>query len=72
MIESLPDRKCINGKFSAYCKVCWQGVYALWIDDHDHGGVCIEGATRIEDCRQASAWERTKGEILKSLRRQSP
>jgi hypothetical protein len=70
-VTDLPPRKTLNGKFDAYCHVCWQAIYGLWIDDVDPAGACIEGASKISDCRQASSWERTKGEMLKYLRENS-
>lgn len=54
--------------YSAYCKVCWQNVYCLWIEKADHGGACPFGAAQISDCKQASDWERVRGEVRKHLR----
>lgn len=52
MIPELPDRRsaCDHGPFSAYCKVCWNPVYVLWIDKHPHGGVCPFGHTKAATC----------------------
>lgn len=64
----LPDHRAPKMKdvpYSAYCKVCWQAVYSLWIDKEPHDGSCIEGACRIEDCNQAMEWERFRGRIRK-------
>ena len=55
IIETLPERKSLNGKFSAYCEVCWLAVYILWIDDEPHNGACINGHTRAEKCPHALA-----------------
>lgn len=33
MIQSLPEKKTLNGLFDAYCHVCWNPVYVLWVDD---------------------------------------
>jgi len=65
-----PDRRALglpDHPYSAYCKVCWQAIYSLWIEAEDHGGVCPFGAKQIGDCAQASSWERMKGEIKKYL-----
>jgi len=69
-METIPDRRALGLQdipFSAYCRVCWQGVYALWVEKENHKGVCPFGAEKIGDCEQASAWERRRGEIKKYL-----
>jgi hypothetical protein len=70
MIPELADSRALGMKdepFSAYCRVCWQRVYALWIDTVPHGGVCPFGASKLEDCDQAMDWERVTGEIRSHL-----
>jgi hypothetical protein len=32
-METLPPRKTLNGKFDAYCHVCWLPAYSGWVDD---------------------------------------
>ncbi len=67
-MDALPDRRALglpDEPFSAYCKVCWQGVYCCWIEKEAHGGVCIFGHTKATDCRQAVEWERFKADIRK-------
>lgn len=51
--KALPVRRTLNKKFSAYCEVCWNAVYVLWIDDEPHGGVCPLGHTKAEKCPDA-------------------
>lgn len=66
MAQQVPDARALglpDVPYSAFCKICWQGVYALWIDKEDHKGVCPFGALKISDCKQAMDWEQTKGRI---------
>ncbi len=67
----LPDRRALafpDEPFSAYCKVCWQGVYCLWIDKEDHHrGECMFGHKKIDDCKQAMDWEKFRGSVRKYL-----
>lgn len=63
---SLPDRRALGLKdepYSAYCRVCWQNTYSLWIERVPHGGVCPFGASKVEDCGQAMDLERVRGEV---------
>ena len=71
----LPDQRALafpDEPFSAYCRVCWQNVYCLWIDKEPHGGVCIFGAIKAQDSKQAMDWERFKGGIKKHLKEHHP
>lgn len=52
-IATLPEQKTLNGKFDAYCRVCWNPVYAFWVSDEDHGGKCHSGHNRAQDCPDA-------------------
>lgn len=66
MMEGLRDLRALgmpDVPYSAYCKVCWQNIYCMWIDKEPHDGSCLEGAMKIEDCKQAMNWERTVGAI---------
>lgn len=75
MIADLPDFRAPSLKdepYSAYCKVCWQTVYSLWIDKIPHNGACIFGHTKIEQCSQAMEWEEFKGRIRKAVAETQP
>lgn len=72
-MRQIPDTRALafpDRPYSAYCTVCWQAVYGLWVDKEWHGGDCPFGARRIEDCDQAMDMERVKGEIRKYMREQ--
>lgn len=60
-----PDARSLNGKHSAYCSVCWNAVYALWIDDMDHGGRCPEGATEAHKCQDAMGRAKLSAQLAK-------
>lgn len=65
-MSDIPDVRALglpDVPYSAFCKVCWQNVYSLWIDKEDHEGVCPFGATEIGGCAQAMDWEQAKGKI---------
>lgn len=71
MAPDLPDRRALGlpeEPYSAYCRVCWQGVYGLWIEREPHNGVCPFGADAIGNCQQAMDMERIRGEVKKHLR----
>jgi hypothetical protein len=68
MTPTLPPRRTLNGKFDAYCRVCWNAVYALWIDDEDPAGRCPFGHGKATDCPDAMAAARNAATIAK-LRR---
>lgn len=42
-----------HGPYSAYCQVCWNPVYTLWIDKESHGGRCMFGETCASRCPDA-------------------
>ena len=70
-MRDLPDKRALSMPdvpFSAYCKVCWQNIYCMWVDKTPHDGSCIEGATTIGDCKQAVEWERSMGRIKSYLK----
>ena len=58
-MNALPDRRALafqDEPFSAYCRVCWNAVYVLWIDGADHHrGACIHGVPSATDCPEARA-----------------
>lgn len=65
-IDSVRDQRALafpDEPYSAYCKVCWQNVYCLWIDKQAHGGACIDGHSEMKECRQAMQWEEAIGKI---------
>lgn len=75
MTSDLPDFRALSLKdepYSAYCKICWQTVYSLWIDKVHHNGACIFGHTKIEQCSQAMKWEEFKGRIRKAVAETTP
>jgi hypothetical protein len=40
----------------AYCHVCWEPIYRLWIDkENDPAGQCIHGAAAAHSCPEAMA-----------------
>lgn len=52
--------------YSAYCKVCWQAQYALWIDRNDDPkGQCIDGHTDPMHCYAATAMHEHMAEMAK-------
>ena len=56
-MQTLPDRRCPsmpNVPHSAYCRVCWNAVYCLWVDG-SHDGRCPHGASVAHECRDAVA-----------------
>lgn len=70
MMRRLPDRRAPglpDLPYSAYCRVCWNPVYALWIAG-DHGGACPEAAASAEACGDAMGRARLSAEVAK-LRR---
>lgn len=42
-----------NEQFSAYCKTCWNPVYAFWIEKEHHGSGCMFGHDRAHACPDA-------------------
>lgn len=75
-MNDLPDFRALafpDEPYSAYCKVCWQTVYSLWIDKKDHHrGECMFWHQRIEDCKQAMEWEAFKGRVRKAVAETKP
>ena len=53
-IRSLPQRKTFKGH-DAYCHICWNAVYVLWVSDEDPMGKCPHGHSRARDCPDAQA-----------------
>lgn len=68
----ITDRRslCDHGPYSAYCQVCWNGVYALYIDAQPHYGVCPFGAFKPEECENARNWAAGDAMLLKALHKQ--
>lgn len=67
MTGDIPDKRSLrdHGPYSAYCKVCWNAVYTLWIDSEPHDGVCIHGCANASDCPDARGRAETAAAILK-------
>jgi len=51
--EKLEPRTTLNGKFDAYCHVCWEPIYVLWVDDSDPAGKCPWRCIKATDCTEA-------------------
>lgn len=64
-MSHIPDRRSMrdHGPYSAYCKVCWNPVYALWIGSEPHGGVCPDGHKSASDCFDARNRSETAARI---------
>lgn len=73
-IPSLPPRKTLNGLFDAYCHVCWNPVYVLWIDKTDPQGKCPHGGhTNPLDCpdvHAAAQWAKAGAEMKRIAKEQ--
>lgn len=67
-IRALPPRRTINGLFDAYCHVCWNAVYVLWVDKEDPAGACIFGHKRADACPEAMGRAQLQATLAK-LRR---
>ncbi|MBS7542561.1 hypothetical protein [Ancylobacter oerskovii] len=68
-MQELPPLKTLNGKFCAYCHVCWLPIYRFWVDrespEHD---VCSEGAHHTAQTCPASAGQAGLTAWIKKLR----
>jgi hypothetical protein len=71
-IPDLPNRCTLNGDFDAYCHVCWNPVYALWIDEEDPCGECMYGHQNAIDCPDALKRARTTADVLRMPRETPP
>jgi hypothetical protein len=67
-IRELEPHRTLNGQFDAYCRICWNPVYALWVDSVDPEGKCMFGHGRAEECPDAMAAARNSAVVAK-LRR---
>jgi hypothetical protein len=66
--QDLPDfrsRGLPDQPFSAYCQVCWHTIYTLWISRQPHGGVCMHGCNKSQDCPEAAARDRNAARFAK-------
>jgi hypothetical protein len=67
--RELPPRTTPNGKWDAYCHVCWNAVYCLWVDkvppEHDK---CAFGDHTALTCPDATARARTAAWVAKMIR----
>jgi len=54
-MRELPDRRSLydHGPFSAYCRVCWYPVYALWVDYEPHNAKCLHNCKNSTECPEA-------------------
>lgn len=62
----LPPRTTLNGKWDAYCHVCWNAVYVLWADKvpPEHGA-CTFGDHTALTCPDAIARAQTTAKVAK-------
>lgn len=69
MIAALTPKTTLNGKWDAYCHVCWNAIYVLWADkvppDHSR---CPHGAATAQTCPDALAAARNTA-LFARLRR---
>lgn len=74
MVEAIdiPDRRAPafpDKPYSAYCKVCWNAVYVLWVDKkHDMDGKCPNGCTDPDKCPDARAAHFNKSQFARAKR----
>lgn len=66
--RELPVRKTLNKKFDAYCRVCWNAVYVLWVDDEDPAGKCMRGHKHAHECEDAMSRAQLQA-VLAKLRK---
>lgn len=52
-METLEPMTTLKGDESAYCEVCWDPVYKLWVGPGHHGGKCLFGETDPSMCMSA-------------------
>jgi hypothetical protein len=53
--------------YSAYCKVCWQAQYLLWIDRNDDPkGECLDGHKDPTKCYAATAMHEHMATVAKA------
>lgn len=67
---TLPDRRSPafpNEPYSAYCRVCWSPVYALWIDNGENPrGKCQFGHAVATQCEDAMNAAHNKASVIKA------
>ncbi len=67
VIPDIPDRRALGYPkvpFSAYCKLCWEPVYILWVDKKHAPEGCAFGHETAESCEEPK-W---RGSLRKTLR----
>lgn len=64
-MNTLPERRTLNGKFDGYCHVCWNAVYVLWVSGDDPNGECMYGCKAAHDCPDAMARANTQATLAK-------
>ncbi len=63
--RSIPHRRSLSGH-DAYCHVCWEPVYALWIDKSDDpAGECMHGHAKAHACPEAMSRAQFAGRMAK-------
>lgn len=71
-METLPDKRAPglpDIPYSAYCRVCWESFYILWIEKTDHRGVCPLGHLSAVACPSARSKNNLRAGIA-DLKRQ--
>jgi len=64
-VRTLPPRRSLSGH-DANCHVCWEPVYALWIDKSDDpAGRCMHGHATAHACPEAMSRARLTGQLAK-------
>lgn len=54
-MDDLPTLMTLNGKFSAYCGLCWEPVFSLWVDrETPDYNACAFGPYTAQTCPQAT------------------
>lgn len=67
-METLEPKRTLNGRFDAYCHVCWCPVYAIWVSDEDPAGKCMEGQATATKCSQAMVRARLMADVRKAIK----
>ena len=67
-IPAIEPRRTLNGLFDAYCHVCWNPVYRLWVSDEDPAGRCIFGLDDARKCPDAMAAARNAAAIKRAMK----
>ena len=64
-IPSLAPVTTLNGKWDAYCHVCWNPVYRFWADKVPPDNRCQFGHDTADACPDAQATARNRARMIK-------